>query len=170
MSETTNEISSYLAPNERVLWQGLGHRWGMTLAGQILSVTILAVAILILSPFSFMVLFIFVGIELITGIPIVMRRTGNAHYFVTATAAILIYPPTAWSGRRITVVPFKNLQQVTLIENSDGTGTLTFVQSLVTTYGRRYLNSWWADSIPAFWNIEQPTEVYQLIRQQMSAA
>jgi hypothetical protein len=89
---------------------------------------------------------------------------------VTTASALIFYPPTAWSGNRLTVLPLKNLQQITLSENRDGTGTLTFGQSLMAGYGGRYSNSWWADSTPAFSNIEQPRDVYQLIRKQMAEA
>jgi len=82
---------------------------------------------------------------------------------------VIVYPPAAWSGRRLTVLPLKNLPQITLSENRDGTGSLTFGQSLYSNYGR-YSNSWMLDSTPAFSNIEQPLDVYQLIRKQMAEA
>jgi hypothetical protein len=63
------------------------------------------------------------------------------------------------------VVALKNLQQITLSENRDGTGTLTLGSSPYA-YGR-YSSSWAIDSMPTFANIEKPQEVYQLIRKQM---
>ena len=95
------------------------------------------------------------------------QRTGNARYTVTTASAIIRYPATAWAGQRTTVLPLKNLQQLTLNENRDGTGTLTFGQSFMAGYGR-YSSSWLMESTPAFWNIERPREVYQLIRKQMA--
>ena len=89
----------------------------------------------------------------------------SARYFVTNASAIMVYSPTAWSGRRVTVVPLKNLQQLTVSENRDGTGTLTLATS-PAAYGR-YSSSWAADAVPAFTNIEKPWEVYHLIRRQM---
>jgi hypothetical protein len=188
MFETTNEVSGYLAPNERVLWQGQGkQRFNATSAGGTLFIAMFIALTLILGVFflvstissrarsgdaaGLMILpIILVAIGLSVGVPLLMmrQRTSNTRYFVTTAAAILFYPPTVWSGKRVTVVPLKNLQQITLSENRDGTGTLTFGQSLMAGYGR-YSNSWWADSTPAFSNIERPLEVYQLIRQQMPA-
>jgi hypothetical protein len=191
MFEMTNEISGYLAPDERVLWRGQEQgkrRLNATSAGGVLFIAMFVAFVLILGVF-FMVAassnrtrggdapalvilpIILVAVGLSIAVPLLMmgRRTSNTRYFVTTAAAILLYPPTAWSSKRVTVVPLKNLQQVTLNENRDGSGTLTFGQSLMAGYGGRYSNSWWADSTPAFSNIERPMEVYQLIRQQMSA-
>jgi hypothetical protein len=67
----------------------------------------------------------------------------------------------------VTIIPLKNIQQLTLSENRDGTGTLTFGQSLYSGYGR-YGSSWLMDAVAAFWNIEQPQDVYQLIRKQLA--
>ncbi len=66
----------------------------------------------------------------------------------------------------MTVVALKNLQQLTLSENRDGTGTLTLATGPHAAYDR-YRNNWLTDSAPAFANIERPLEVYQLIRRQM---
>jgi hypothetical protein len=93
------------------------------------------------------------------------RRTSNARYYVTNSSALIIYASGARSGKRVTVVPLKNLQQLTLSENRDGTGTLTLASSPYAAYGR-YSNSWMIDSVPTFANIERPQEVYQLIRKQ----
>lgn len=188
MFEMTNEISGYLAPDERVLWQGQGkRRLNATAAGGAVFIAMfVAMAGLFIAIFAatsqssrgrgddvaplIILPIILLAVGLSVGVPLLAmgRRTSNARYFVTTAAAILLYPLTAWSGKRVIIVPHKNLQQVTLSENRDGTGTLTFGQSLAPNYGR-YSNSWWADSTPAFSNIERPMEVYQLIRQQMSA-
>ncbi len=80
---------------------------------------------------------VFLAIGLGVGIPLLVigRRTSNARYFVTTASAIILHSPTAWSGSRLTVLPLKNLQQLTLSENRDGTGTLTFGQNLYSGYG-----------------------------------
>jgi hypothetical protein len=189
MFEMTNEISGYLAPNERVLWQGQGkRRLNATSAGGALFIAMFVAFALILGVFFVAsasssraqngdaaalvilpIILVAVGLSVVVPLLVMGRRTSNARYFVTTAAAILLYPPAVWSGRRVTIVPLKNLSQITFNENRDGTGTLTFGQNLVTGYGGRYSNSGWADSTPAFSNIERPTEVYQLIRQQMSA-
>lgn len=185
----TNELSGYLAPNERVLWQGQGkRRLNATSAGGalfiamfvsfalILGVIFMATSrggrsnddeavVLIVLPIIFLSIGLGVGIPLL----VVSQRSSNARYFVTNAAALIVYPPTGWAGSRVTILPLKNLQQVTLSENRDGTGTLTFGQSLSAGYGR-YSNSWLMDSVPAFSNIDQPRDVYQLIRRQMAEA
>lgn len=175
----TNELGSYLAPNERVLWHGQGkRRLNATSSGGALFIAMFVGLALILGlitqttrvTFIFLPI-VFLAVGLGVGIPLLMmgRRTSNGRYFVTTASVVILYPPTAWSGRRLTVLPLKNLQQITLSENRDGTGTLTFGQSLYSSYGR-YSNSWMLDSTPAFSNIEQPQDVYQLIRKQMAEA
>ena len=183
---TPEQLTPFLAPNERVLWQGQGkRRLNATSSGGALLIAMFVAFALIFGLIFlttargsrsgddragvFVILpIILLLVGLSVGLPLLVmgQRTCNARYFVTTAAAILLYPPTAWSGKRVTVVPLKNLQQVTLSENRNGTGTLTFGQSLSIGYGR-YSNSGWADSTPAFSNIERPLEVYQLIRQQM---
>ncbi len=187
MFETT-ELNGYLSPTERVLWQGRGKRRLTSAAtgGYIFIATFVAIALifgllfftttrtartrnddavaLIVLPIVFLAIGLGVGIPLL----VIGRRTSNARYFVTTASAIILHSPTAWSGSRLTVLPLKNLQQLTLNENRDGTGTLTFGQNLYSGYGGRYSNSWLMDSVPAFWNIERPQEVYQLIRKQMA--
>ena len=187
MFETTSDLSDYLAPNERVLWQGRGRRrLNSTAAGGyafIAMFVVLALVFIVLlltttrggrgssgDAAALVILpLIFIGVGLGVGIPLVLmgQRSTHARYVVTTTAALIVYAPTAWAGRRVTLVPLKNLAQLTLTENRDGTGTLTFGQSPLTSYGR-YSNSWWLDSMAAFWNIEQPRDVYQLIRRQMT--
>ncbi len=187
MYETTSELNPYLAANERVLWQGQGTRRANSaaLGGYLFIAMFVAVAlifgILFVTTAStsrstrsdasivFIILpIIFLAVGLGVGIPWVLlgSRAGKARYFVTNSSAIIVYPPTTGSGQRVTVVALKNLQQLTLSENRDGTGTLTLTASPYAAYGRSS-NSWLADSAPAFANIERPLEVYQLIRRQM---
>jgi hypothetical protein len=183
----TNELSGYLALNERVVWQGQGkRRLNSAAAGGYFFIAMFVAFALIFGVLfatttrgsrssddarvAFIILpVIFLSVGLGVGIPLVMlgQRSRNARYFVTTASALMLYSPTTGSGRRVTILPIKNLQQITLSENRDGTGTLTFGQSLTASYGR-YSNSWLMDSIPTFWNIERPQEVYQLIRKQMA--
>lgn len=186
----TNELGSYLAPNERVLWQGQGkRRLNATSSGGVIFIVMFAVMALIFgvifatisrttrvrgddAAVVFIILpIIFLSVGLGVGIPLLLmgRRTSNGRYFVTTASVVILYPPTAWSGQRLTVLPLKNLPQITLSENRDGTGSLNFGQSLYSSYGR-YSNSWMLDSTPTFSNIEQPQDVYQLIRKQMAEA
>lgn len=187
MFETTNELSGYLAPNERVLWQGQGRRrLNSTAAGGFFFVALfVAMALIFVALFLasaragrsgddeavvlIVLPIIFISIGLGVGIPLVLlgQRTSNARYFVTNAAAMIVYPPTTWLGRRVTVVPLRSISQLTLTENRDGTGSLTFGQHPFSGYGR-YSGTWWMDSVAAFSNIEQPQMVYQLIRKQMA--
>lgn len=184
----SNELSSYLTPNERVLWQGQGKRrlnaassGGVLFIAMFVGFALLFVFLFVATssrsrggrdddfvPFIIMPI-IFLSVGLGVGIPLLMmgRRSSNARYFVTNQSAVIVYPSAAWSGKRVTIIPLKNVPQITLSENRDGTGTLTFGQSLMAGYGR-YSNSWWADSTPALSNIERPQEVYQLIRKQIA--
>ncbi len=190
MFETTNELNGYLAPNERVVWQGQGkRRLNAMSSGGVVFIGLFAAMALIFgvifatvsrterarnddAAVAFIIMpIIMLSIGLGVGIPllIVGQRTSNGRYFVTTSSVLILYPPTTWAGRRLTVLPLKNLPQITLSENRDGTGTLTFGQSLTASYGR-YSNSWMMESTPSFSNIEQPRDVYQLIRKQMAEA
>jgi hypothetical protein len=185
MFETSSDLTNYLAPNERVLWEGRGkRRLTSTSTGGLLFLMIfigLALFFVVLffttstssrsrgdtAPMIIVpLMFVFIG--LVVGIPLYMagRQSSNARYLVTTLSAIII-SQTAWSGKRVTVVALKNAPQITFTENRDGTGTLTFGSNPYMPYGRTY-SSWYADATPAFWNIERPLEVYQLIRKTMN--
>lgn len=115
---------------------------------------------------------IFLAVGLGVGLPLLLmgRRASNAQYFITTSSAFIVSPAMSWSGKRVVVILLKNLQQITLAENRDGTtGSLTF-GVYPQTVNARYSGGWWLDSMPAFWNIERPLEVYQLIRKQMNEA
>ena len=186
MLDLTSDLNAYLAPNERVLWQGQGTRrvsaaaWG----GYFFIAMFVGFALLFGAMFAvfssdsrgtsssdslvFLILpIIFLGVGLGVGIPWVLmgNRTGKARYFVTSFSAVIVYAPIANLGRRVTMVSLKNLQQITLNENRDGTGTLTLGLSPYA-YGR-YSGGWASEATPAFAHIAQPLEVYQLIRKQM---
>jgi hypothetical protein len=187
MFDLTGELNSYLAPNERILWQGQGKRrltsaaWGgyffiamfvgfalifgalfATLSSNSRGVRSSDEIVFIIMPI------VFLAVGLGVGIPWVLmgNRASKARYFVTNLAAIIVYTPIANSGRRVTMVSLRNLQQITLRENHDGTGSLILASSPYAAYGR-YSSRWAIDSVPTFANIEKPWEVYQLIRKQM---
>jgi hypothetical protein len=118
----------------------------------------------------FMILpIIFLAVGVSVGVPWALMgiRSSNPRYFVTNSSAIIVYSPVSGLGKRVMVVSLKNLQQITLSENRDGTSTLAFAPSPIAAYGR-YSNSWLTDSVPTFAHIERPLEVYQLIREQMT--
>jgi hypothetical protein len=109
---------------------------------------------------------VFIG--LVIGIPLILygRQMSNALYIVT-TQAVMIVSESRLIGKRMTIVPLQSVPIITLIENRDGTGTLTFGQNMLPP-NMRYAGSPIVDTTPGFWNIEQPLQVYQLIRKQMS--
>ncbi len=184
MFDSTNDLNLYLAPGERVLWQGQGKRrlsssviggWfflavfvGMALIFGVLFATLSSSSGNSDTIFLIILPIIFLAVGLGVGLPWILlsRRASNARYFVTNSSAIIVYSPATGMGKRVMVVPLKNLQQLTLSENRDGTGTLAMASSPYAAYGR-YSGSWLTDSAPVFANIEQPLEVYQLIRRQM---
>lgn len=184
MIDSTDDFASYLAPGERVLWQGQGRRrLSATSASGLLAMAIVAalalvfLAIFRVVPISsggqddrFVAIFvplILVVIGLSVGLPLFLvgRQRGNARYAVTSLS-ILIASQSTWSGKRVTLIPLKNLAQVMILENRDGTGTLIFGSSPYAV-NARYASSWLVESAPAFWNIENLWNVYQLIRKQM---
>lgn len=185
MFNSTNNFNPYLTPGESVLWQGRGKRrmnsaalsgWIVMaiFSGVILIFLTLAVTLPVSSrsrsdePVFIILPIVFLMVGLGVGLPLVLmgQRTSNALYAVTTASAIIVYPGLTWSGKRVAVLPLKGLQQIVLSENRDGTGTLTFGMYPMTM-NTRY-SSWWLDSLPAFWNIDRPLEVYQLIRKQMA--
>jgi hypothetical protein len=186
MFDLTSELTAYLAPNERVLWQGQGKRrlTGAAWGGYFFIAMFVGFALIFGALFAtlsgnsrggrsddamaFIIMtIVFLAVGLGVGIPWVLmgNRASKARYFVTNLSAIIVYAPIANSGQRVTMVSLKNLQQITLNENRDGTGTLTLGSSPYA-YGR-YSSSWAIDPVPAFANIEKPWDVYQLVRKQM---
>ena len=187
MFDLTSDLNAYLGPGERVLWQGQGkRRLNSAATGGFLFIAMFMVLALIFgvmfltlastsrgarstdSVVLIILPIIFLSVGLGVGVPWVLlsSRARNARYFVTNSSAIIVYSPTAGLGKRVSVVLLKNLQQLTLNENRDGTGTLTLAASSSAAYGR-YSNGGLIDSAPAFANIERPLEVYQLVRKQI---
>jgi hypothetical protein len=189
MFEPSTDLANYLTPNERVLWEGRGKRrlsatssMGITFAlvfGGAAAILVLIfvivgmtsapstrgsppVEVFIILPIIFLIVGLSVGLPLL----LMGRQAGNARYVVT-TATAMIVSQAAWTGKRVAMIPLKNISQVSLTENRDGTGTLAFGPNPFSGYGR-YSGSWLADTVPTFANIERPLEVYQLIRKQMS--
>jgi hypothetical protein len=190
MFEMSNDLAEYLAPGERVLWQGRSHRrpgiasgGGAIFLGIFMAVT-LAVFIIFIAIASergidsddariglVLIPIIFLAVGLGVGIPLVLAklRFSNSRYVVTSTSAMVV-SQGGWSGQQVIVVPLKGMPPVSLIENRDGTGTLVFGQNAMMAASTRYSGGWWMGSMPVFWNIERPLEVYQLIRRQMGGA
>ncbi len=189
MFEMSHDLAQYLSPGERVLWQGRSHRRPGIVSGGVLFLSIfmavgLAVLIVLIAIASerridsddakiglVLIPFIFLAVGLGVGIPLILasRRFHNSRYVVTSTSAMVVNEG-GWSGKQVMVVPLKGMPLVSLIENRDGTGTLVFGQNAMTAANVRYSGAWWMGSMPVFWNIERPLEVYQLIRRQMGEA
>jgi hypothetical protein len=186
MFDMTNDLNNYLAPNERVVWQGQGVRkiWSVANPGVLFALIFGGIAAFMLVMFltissssrsrssdtQFLVFLplLFIVIGLSVGIPLMLmgRGAGNARYIVTTAAAMIVNDKRWGGGKRTTIIPLKNIAQLSFTENRDGTGTITFGSNPFAAYGR-YNNTWLMDSASAFSNIEKPMEVYQLIRKQM---
>jgi len=187
MFETSSDLAQYLSSGERVLWQGRSRRrLGVASGGAMLFLGIfVAIAVMVFVIFAIVVSerglesddavvglvilpIILLAVGLGVGIPLwaVSRRYGNSHYAVTSSAAMIV-SEGGWSGRQVLVVPLQGKPQLSLIENRDGTGTIVFGQNMMMAANMRYAGGWWTNSMPAFWNIERPLEVYQLIRRQV---
>lgn len=190
MFETSSDLAQYLSPGERVLWQGRSRRRpGVASGGGMLFLGIfVAIAVMVFVIFAVIVSergfesddavvwlvilpIIFLAVGLGVGIPLlaVSRRYGDSHYAVTSSSAI-IASEGGWSGRQVMVVPLRGKPLLSLIENRDGTGTIVFGQNMMMATNMRYAGGWWSSSVPAFWNIDRPLEVYQLIRRQVDEA
>lgn len=182
MFEATPEIDPYLVPGERVLWQGRSRRrMGSTARWTLYIVAAGAALIFVLtligtfagrgnlSTLSLMppLLIFIIGLAVVIPLGANPGRSTQARYWVTSQSALIVYPATAWSGGRVTVIALKSTPQLTLVENRDGTGTLFFGVPPGSSYGR-YANNWAVDTVPAFWNIDQPREVYHLMRAQLA--
>jgi hypothetical protein len=186
--DASYELSAYLQPNERVLWQGHSRRqFNLTSGGWMIFLGIfLAIVVVVIGVIMTVVVtegvrsedtaiilvilsIVLLSVGLGVGIPlaVVSRRFGDARYVVTSSAAY-IASRGGWGGRQTVVVPFKSLPLMSLVENRDGTGTIVFGQSAALVANARYSGNWWMGSVPAFWNVERPLEVYQLIRRQMA--
>ena len=120
MFETSNDLSSYLVPNERVLWEGRGKRklTSASTGGLLFLVILVGLALFFVSLFlltstssrsrgdtapMIIVPIMFVVIGLAVGIPLYMagRQSSNARYIVTTLSAMII-SQNAWSGKRVT--------------------------------------------------------------------
>ena len=184
MFEASNDLAMYLSPGERIVWEGKGRRAlsSASIGGIPFLVIFGAVAGMMLIIFAtvgpergssqalvVILPIVFLAVGLGVGIPLLVlgRQSGNARYVVTSASAMIV-SENRWTGKRVTVIPLKSVPQVSLTENRDGTGTLMFGQNPFMI-NSRYAGGWWTASMPAFWNIERPLEVYQLIRKQMTA-
>jgi hypothetical protein len=184
MLDLASDLNTYLAPGERVLWQGQGKRrsdW-ITRGNNLLIIILVAFASLLgvlavtlassnrngLIVFIFFAI-LFIALGLGVGMPLALlsSRASKARYYVTNLAALIVYPSAGSVNKRVTVVPLKNLSQLSLSENRDGTGTLTLAPSPYAAHSR-YSSSWSRDAVPTFADVEQPWDVYQLIRKQMA--
>jgi hypothetical protein len=182
MIDPINEAALYLAPDEKILWQGRntkrtptssslalmafgmcsalaigyfivfvwqpGSSWGMGL-GMSSEMGILLIVLLVFGPV--LAFLAFQG-----------RRERNTRYVVTNLAALIVSQGSQ-SSIRLTTIPFGGLSEVRVIENRDSTGTLMFNEGSRAVASSGGL----AQTGAAFWNIEKPWEVYQLIRKQM---
>ncbi len=183
MSEAPSEPIEYLAPNEKILWQSQSKgRSSATLAVRpivLAAIATFGVGLMLIyfgAPGSTLNLGRGIGLPwsllLIVSVsfgPLAAlfawrgRQDRLTCYLVTTSSAMII----GHSGRlaqRATILPLSNLTTIKVIKHRNGTGTLYF------NFGSRDPSA--SDSLAetplAFLNIEQPLDVYQLIRQQMA--
>jgi len=183
MSEATSEPIEYLAPDEKILWQGQSKGRSpassmlgpvsfvgvVTLVGAFFAVyigapgTVLNLGWGIGLPWSLLLIILFAFGPVIVMLGWRGRQDRLTCYLVTTSSAMII----GHSGRlaqRATILPLRNLTTIKVVKHRNGTGTLYF------NFGSRDPSA--GDSLAetplAFLNIEQPLDVYQLIRQQMA--
>lgn len=89
-----------------------------------------------------------------------MQQAQTARYVVTNLSAVIVSTGTL-RGDQVRIVPLKNLTEIQVVANRDGTGSLLLGANSSGRSGGR------VNSPPAFWNIEKPMEVYQLMRKQL---
>jgi hypothetical protein len=162
-----------MLPVETALWEG---RSGRKVGGNVvlLGIPLIVAGVLILlfqTPLlggfylsrSSLPLLLLLLLPLFMVAMFVLAGPRDERYLVTSRS-ILIGART-WTGKfQVTAIPLSNLQQITLRSNTGSTGTLVFgsgpTSSVNTDSSSRF-------GLPAFWKIEQPWEVYQLIRKQI---
>lgn len=173
MSEAINKFQQYMLPTETVLWEGRSGRRSGGNVGLLFIPAIAAVVLILLfqtplmgnwyfAPSSLPLLLLFV-LPFFMAAFFFLAGPREERYVVTSRS-ILIGART-WTGRfQVTALPLRNLQQITLRPNTGGIGTLVFgsgpTGSVTTDSSSRI-------GLPTFWKIEQPQDVYQLIRKQI---
>ncbi|MFN8598109.1 MAG: hypothetical protein U0559_18250 [Anaerolineae bacterium] len=181
MSDMMSESIEYLAPDEKILWQGqskssssaaLAVRPIMLAAVATLGVGLMLVYVgaphSVLNlwgiglPWSLLLIILFAFGPVIAMLAWRGRQDRQTQYLVTTSAAIIV-GASSRASQRATILPLRNLTAIKVSRNRDGTGTLHFNFSPRDAAA----NDLFVESTLAFLNIEQPLMVYQLIRQQM---
>jgi len=173
MNEVNDGLRQYMLPMETVLWEGRsGRKVGGNVALLGIPVIVAGVLILLLQtpllggfylPRSSLAMMLLLLLPIFMFALFFMAGPRDERYLVTSRS-ILIGART-WTGKfQVTAIPLRNLQQITLRPNTGGTGTLVFgsgpTSSASTDSSSRL-------GLPTFWKIEQPWDVYHLIRKQM---
>ena len=182
MFDTTTETALYLARDEKILWQGRNTKRTPTSSSLVLMAFGMCSALAI----GYFIVFVWqpgsswglgLGMSSEMGILLIVllifgpalaflayqgRLERNTRYVVTNSAALIVSQGRQ-SSIRLTTIPFRGLSEVRVVENRDGTGTLMFNDASRAMASSGGLTP----TASAFWNIEKPWEVYQLIRKQI---
>jgi len=182
MSDMMSESIEYLAPDEKILWQGQskGRSPAISMLGPVsfvgvvtLTVAFFAVCIgapgTVLNlgwgiglPWSLLLIVLFAFGPVTVMLAARGRQDRQTQHLITTSAAIIV-GASSRASQRATILPLRNLTAIKVSRNRDGTGTLHFNFSPRDAAA----NDLFVESTLAFLNIEQPLMVYQLIRQQM---
>ncbi|MBX9884983.1 MAG: hypothetical protein K2X68_08420, partial [Novosphingobium sp.] len=181
---TTQAFTPYLLTGERVLWSGQPKQ-GILLGGKDVLLIPFSLmwggfaifwnAMVWLAPFDrgsgespdwFFKLwglpFLVVGIYLIVG-----RFFHDAYIRQALMYAVTDQRILTLRGSKITSLDIHRLPRLELSEYRDGRGTVAFEASNLSTMGRTDGFGWWLPAIGSgaqFYNIENPRNVYELIR------
>jgi hypothetical protein len=173
MSEAIDSLRQYILPTETVLWEGRSGRRAGGNVGLLLIPVIAAIVLVLLfqtplmgdwylAPSSLPLLLLFV-LPFFMAAFFFLAGPRDERYLVTSRSILI--SARSWVGKaQVTVIPLRNLQQITLRSFAGSTGTLVFGSSPA---GNANTDSSSRFSLPTFWKIEQPGEVYQLIRKQI---
>jgi hypothetical protein len=177
-NEQKRIIERELAPNERLLW-----------AGQPLQGLLLRTADVYLIPFSLLwggfaifwvtsvissgapfffmtwgIPFVLAGLYMIVGRFFVdARQRSKAYYGVTTERIIIV---SGLFSRKVKSLNLRTLTDVSVDENSDGSGTITFGATNPTSWWHSDLSfqGWGQQSTPSFESISEAKKVYDIIR------
>jgi hypothetical protein len=113
--------------------------------------------------------FVLVGLYMIVGRFFVdARARANTYYGVTDHRAIIV---SGLLSRRVTSLPFRGMLQITINENSDRSGTITFGQPVPFAFMSQGMI--WpgmeSQMVPSFSLIENAKDVYRQIREAQNA-
>ena len=177
-NEQKQLLQSQLAPNEQLIWVGQP-RGGIVLKASdafMIPFSLMwggfaifweASVLTADAPFLFKlwgIPFVVVGLYLIFGRFIIdAKQRSSTSYGVTNERVIIV---SALFGKKVKSLDLRTLNEISLDEKADGSGTITF-GSLPVAYqwfGASRFSGWGQQSVPAFEMIQNAKGVYETIR------